>query len=269
MKSVYDAGHELYRGSLIMAAGMPGASKSMFALALTHAMNVPVLYVSADSDAGTQISRLASIITGVNTASVRHHLAQGGKQADRFIEALKTSKVEWSFDSNPDAFDIEDEVSAWVELRDTFPEVIVIDNLRNVYSGNESEHGGYKATQQALIDITRKTGAMVLTLHHMKEANNRKATDPAPRSAIDGMVAQLPAQIFSVAREDDEFRLAVVKDRETPNDPEAGMASWHRIRSDGATSRFFYQRGPQAKANELGSAMHDRGWSDVPLAVGA
>jgi len=221
-----------------MMAGAPGAYKSLLALNLVHQMGLPTLYVSADSDAATQLSRLHAMTTGIQPKETREHL-----KADAHKEAIKanlsSSKVEFCFDSNPDAFDIEDELNAWVELNDAYPEVIVVDNLRNVYSGQESEHGGYKAVQQRLIDISRETGACVITLHHMKEAGGRKSTDPAPRSAVDGMVNQLPGFILSIARDGDESRLCVIKDREGEDFPEAQEEHWLRLRVDFGKATFY------------------------------
>lgn len=256
LQSLYEQDYEIYRGSLLMIAGMPGSGKSMMALNLVHHMNLPALYFSADSDAATQISRLAAMTTKINSASIRTHLDDAA-QHDRFRDALTPSNIHWVFDANPETYDIQDEISAYVELYDSFPALVVIDNLRNVYTGgsHDSEHAGYKAIQQSLIEISRQTGACVITMHHMKEGANRKSTDPAPRHAIDGMVAQLPAQIFSVAREGDEFRLCVVKDRENKNYPEAEEQYWHRMRTDATTSQFYALPTVQAMANEFSPYM--------------
>lgn len=251
LRDFYETGAEFYQGSVVMVAGMPAAFKSMFTLHLVHTMDVPTLYLSADSDPVTQLSRLSGMITGITTSSIRDAMTTDAAQAARFRQELDSSKVQFGFDSNPDIFDMESEVSAWVELYDEFPQVIVVDNLRNVYTGQDSEHSGYKMVQQSLIDLARETGACIITMHHMSEANNRKSTDPAPRSAIDGKVSQLPDMILSVAREEDQFRLVAVKNRHNPDHPEAERDHWLTMRVDGATARFFAQDSLQSRANAL------------------
>lgn len=253
---MYEAGNELYRGSLVMIAGAPGAYKSLLALNLVHQMGVPTLYVSADSDAATQLSRLHAMTTGIQPKDTRQHLKEQ-ENAGRIADNLSRSLVEFCFDSNPDAFDIEDELNAWVELYDSYPEVIVVDNLRNIYSGQESDHAGYKAVQQRLIDISRETGACVITLHHMKEAANRKSTDPPPRSAVDGMVNQLPGFILSMAREGDESRLCVIKDREGEDHPEAEEDYWHRLRVDFSRATFYAKDSVAQIAHRIETEVND------------
>lgn len=238
LRDIYEGGNEIYRGELVMIAGQPGAYKSLMALNLVHKMNVPTLYVSADSDAATQLSRLNSMTTGVSAYSTRQRLKDPTHQA-HVADVLSASKVQWCFDSNPDTFDIEDELSAWVELYDSYPEVIVVDNLRNVYTGSESEHAGYKMVQQQLIDITRSTGACVITLHHMKLSEKRPSTNPAPSSGVDGMITQLPGLVLSIACDGDESRVCVIKDREGPSHPEAEEEHWTRLRIDFGNDTFY------------------------------
>jgi hypothetical protein len=238
---MYAMGNEFHKGTVVMIAGMPAAMKSTFVLNLMHRMGVGCLYFSADSDAATQLSRLGGSILQEEHRNIRKNLDGPGQSY--YSSALEDTKVQFVFDSQPDAYDIEAEIDAWVELYDEYPEVIVIDNLRNIFVGDASnEHGGYKMIQQKLIDISRDTGACVITMHHMKEGGGRKATDPAARSAVDGMVNQLPNQIISVARDGDEFRMCVVKDREAPDHPEAEEEHWVRLRVDAPRATFYHKQ---------------------------
>lgn len=251
LRDFYATGGELFMGSVIMVAGQPAAMKSMFVLSVVEAMEVSCLYLSADSDPVTQTSRLAANITGVVHSSVRETMTTDPDQAARWAKVLESSRVQFAFDSSPDVYDIESEISAWVELYDEYPKVIVIDNLRNVYTGQDSEHSGYKMVQQALIDLARETGSCVITMHHMSESNGQKPTEPAPRSAIDGKISQLPDIILSVAREGDQFRLVTVKARHWPDDPTAQRESWVTLRVDGSTVRFYAQDSLQSRANQF------------------
>lgn len=252
LRDFYATGGELYRGSVVMVAGMPAAMKSMFTLGVVHDMAVPALYLSADSDPVTQTSRLAAIISGVVHSSIRDTMTTDPEQRVRWAKVCEASQVQFGFDSNPDVFDMEAEVSAWVELYDEFPQVIVVDNLRNVYTGQDSEHSGYKMVQQALIDLARDTGSCIITMHHMSESGkDAKPTEPAPRSAIDGKISQLPDIILSVAREEDQFRLVTIKARHWEDDPMAKRENWVTLRVDGSTARFYAQDSLQSRANQF------------------
>jgi replicative DNA helicase len=259
---MYDRGNLLYRASVVMVAGMPAAYKSMFVLNLVHTMKARTLYISADSDASVQISRLSAMITKQPSNRIRTAL----DEAPAYYETvLAQSEVQFSFDSNPDAYDIESEINAWVELYDEYPEVIVVDNLRNVFSGADNEHGGYKVIQQRLIDIARETGACVITMHHMKEGGEgkykRSSTWPAPRSGVDGMVNQLPDFILSVAREGNIFRMAVVKDRNGPDDPEV-IAPPVELRVDMQTASFYPYDSMQQRLSQIEA---ENNWSPTDI----
>lgn len=229
-----------------MVAGMPAAYKSMFTLALCNAMDLPTLYVSADSDPATQLSRLAAMRTGFMSRDLRENIT-----AQPVVDALSTSKIRFSFESNPDMWDIASELDAYVEIFDEYPAVIIVDNLRNVYNGSDSEHRGYKETQQALIEIARRTHACVITMHHMTESVGEPSI-PSARKNIDGKVAQLPDFILSVARDGAEFRVSVVKDREGEDYPEATKV--HAVQVDTARGIFSYKPGLQARVNMVEEA---------------
>jgi hypothetical protein len=253
---LHDNGYHFYRGMVSMVAGVPGAMKSMFALAYANATGLDCLYFSADSDSASQLSRLSAMRSGVDSDYTRVHL-----NTPQGEETLAESKVQFCFDANPDLPDMQDEVDAWVEKYNSFPDIIVVDNLRNIWNGDGSgsEHASYKATQQLLITLARNTGACVITLHHMvlpsvtdKDADD-KMRYPRPQYAIDGKVSQLPDFILSVAKDGDDFRFAVVKDRYRPFDPSG--KTYHELVVDGSTGTFRRGYNVQERAQTVASAM--------------
>lgn len=241
-------GREIYHGQLVMVAGRPGSLKSFFSMAFAQATGLDSLYISADSDASTQISRLAANITGDKVAAIRHNMVENPDAEAYYTRALEGSKVTWAFDSNPDAFDVEDEISAYVELYDRYPAIVIVDNLRNVFTGQDNEYSGYALIMQKLLDITRETGSTVITLHHMLESGkDNKSTHPAPVSGLDGKVSKLPELILSLALEGDQSRIATVKDRHQQAHPEASQ--WTTLKADPGRARFYRQEPLQSRAN--------------------
>src|SRR5690606_19441592 len=116
------------------------------------------------------------------------------------------------FDSNPSVADIENELSAYVEPHDRFPDAVIVDNLMDVFAGGESEHAGHKFVLIELKRIARETGAAIFVLHHARETGAQ--TDmPSPRDEVAQKVSQTPAMMLTVARSDDRFHIAVVKSR--------------------------------------------------------
>lgn len=211
-------GHFKFRfrqSELTMIAGQPGSQKSGFTLWYASRLNIPTLYFSADSSSYTASTRLAAAYTGHTTEQVGKGLREG---ADGYYEAvLDESPIRFCYDPNPTYATIEQEVTAWVELFDSFPQLIVVDNLMDVVGAGESEFQANKDVLLELKTIARSTGACVIVLHHMSESGT-DPSKPAPRKAVMGKVNQTPENILSVALDGDVFMVSVVKHRSGPGD---------------------------------------------------
>ncbi|PVU81351.1 hypothetical protein DDP54_15740 (plasmid) [Cellulomonas sp. WB94] len=184
------------RGQVCLIAGQPGAGKSGLALWWVDQMNIPALYHSADMAPHTAVTRLAAIRTGDAVSEVSEGLAGAGDAY--YAAALESSKIRFCFDPNPTLDTIYEEIEAWVELTDSFPQVIVIDNLMDVLGDGDNETAIYKAVLLEAKTIARETGAAVFVLHHMSEAAGHP-DDPPARKFILGKAAQTPEVILSVA----------------------------------------------------------------------
>lgn len=218
LKRVFDFAPR--RGQLLMVAGQPGSQKSGLALWMVQRWNLPTLYVSADMAQHTAVVRLASLVTGHTKSTVAQGLDVG---ADGYYqEVLADLPITFCFDSAPDLEDVHEELDAYVELYDAWPDVIVIDNLMNVTVDHENEWSGLRLVLIELHALARMTGAAVVVLHHMSEAVG-KSDVPMPRRALHGKVSQLPEVILSIAVDPAEssLKVAVVKNRDGRADASA------------------------------------------------
>jgi len=224
-----------------MICGQPASGKSQFALwwcGQFASLGLPVLYVSADMDQHTATTRLVASVTGETTEAVSRGLAYGAE--DYYSELLNDLPVRFMFDPDPTYSDVEDEIDAWVELWDDYPRVIVLDNLLDIVpTAGDNEFTGYKSILLDGKRLARTTGAAVFILHHMSEAGT-DPTKPAPRKFVMGKVSQTPENVLSVAMNEDktEFRLAVVKHRNGPDDPLAQEQNWVRLAVHPERNRF-------------------------------
>lgn len=212
-------GHFRFRfrqSEMTMISGQPNAGKSLFALWLASKFDVPTLYFSADSSAWTAGTRLVAAVTGETTESVAAGMRSGGE--GYYESVLDESPIRFCFDPNPSHLTIEDELDAWVERWDSWPTLIVVDNLMDVIGAGDNEFAAYKDVLLGLKTIARQTEASILVLHHMSEAGTDPLM-PAPRKAIMGKVSQTPEHVLSIAMDGDQFRLSVVKHRNGPGDP--------------------------------------------------
>ena len=230
-------GVQFFPGQLYMLAGPPGAGKTMLALDAALKMNVPTLYVSADSDEMTMAVRAASAVTHHNSRDVRKTMSHGMFQ-EVYGEALANSPIRFEFEpSNPTIQDIGHMLEAYYEVESQYPQMLVVDTLMNVEGSSENEWASIRQTAKDLHWLARKTKTCLWILHHTSEQNSDWIMKAPPRAAIQGKVSQLPAVILTAAHDQGELWVAVVKNRFGEADP--GATSPLRFIADLATVRIW------------------------------
>lgn len=212
------------RSEVSMIAGTPGAGKSTLALAMALRAKVPTLYVSADTNAHTMAMRLLSMITG-KPQSEAETMLNDDVIGSRKIINDSSGHIFWSFESAPSLADLDQEVMAFEELWGCAPTLIVVDNLMDIANDGGEEFAGMRSTIKELKYLARDTNAAVLVLHHTKESYSGNPCQP--RSALQGMVAQLPALICTVGTNAPGYiAVAPVKNRYGKADPSGDTAFW-------------------------------------------
>src|SRR5674476_643068 len=235
------------RGQVTMIFGQPASQKSGFALWWTAQMNLPTLYFSADMAQHTAITRLGAILTGETVDQVSSGLES--IEANRYVEALVDSNLRFCFDPDPTPGTITEELEAWVEMWDSFPEVIVIDNLMDMNVDSDSELMANKQMMLYAKSLARDTGAAIFILHHASE-NSSDPTEPAPRRAVMNKVSQSPEAILSVALDykPGEFKIGVVKYRSGKCDPTG--RTYVTLRCEPEYAQFYPSRTYHQKGSE-------------------
>ena len=212
------------RSELSMIAGTPGAGKSTLALAIALRAKVPTLYVSADTNAHTMAMRLLSMITGKPQSEAERLLEQDVNGSRKIIND-SSGHIFWSFESAPTLVDLDQEVEAFEELWGCSPTLIVVDNLMDIANDGGEEFANMRSTIKELKYLARDTNAAVLILHHTKESYTGNPCQP--RSALQGMVAQLPALILTVGTNAPGYlAVAPVKNRYGKADQTGDTAVW-------------------------------------------
>lgn len=221
----FDANKVVIRRSEIsMIAGTPGAGKSTLALAIALRAKVPTLYISADTNAHTMAMRLLSMIINKPQSEAEMLLIDDVENSRKVINN-SSGHIFWSFESAPTLTDIDQEVEAFEELWGCAPTLIVIDNLMDISNDGGEEFAAMRSTIKELKYLARDTNAAVLLLHHTKESYVGNPCQP--RSALQGMVAQLPALICTVGSNAPGFiAVAPVKNRYGKADPTGDTAFW-------------------------------------------
>ncbi|WP_412076916.1 AAA family ATPase [Streptomyces xanthophaeus] len=223
--ALYAMGCRPRHGEVIMIAGRSGTQKSGFALYWAAMMNLPTLYFSADMSPFTASSRLASMASGDTTEMVEAGMAAGGRHRQEYLSALAESNITFAFGSPITWKNIDEELEAFVELWDAYPQLFVFDNLMD-FDSAESDYTEQMAVMSGLTELARATGATVIVLHHASDKSWEAKSDPwAPpsRDQIKGGLSEKPELSLSVALDPNshEYRVAVVKQRMGPCDPTA------------------------------------------------
>ncbi|AKY03791.1 DnaB-like dsDNA helicase [Streptomyces phage Verse] len=261
-EALYQKGVRPRHGEVIMIAGRSGTQKSGFALFWVASMNLPSLYFSADMSAFTASSRLASMATGDTTEMVEAGMAQGGKHRQAYLDALASSNITFSFGSPITWRAVDEELEAYVELWDAYPEVIVFDNLMD-FEGAESDYTEQMAVMSNATELARATGATVIILHHASDKSWEAKSDPwAPpsRDQVKGGLSEKPELSLTVALDPTslEYRVACVKQRMGPCDPTARSYAMMRCHPD--VTRFSKLE-VMAKTSQPNTPAPTTGWS--------
>lgn len=232
-----------------MIAGRSGTQKSGLALFWVAQMNLPTLYFSADMSPFTASSRLASMATGETTEQVEAGMRRNRISRRRYLDALSDSRIAFSFGAPITWQSIDEELQAYVEVWDAYPQVIVFDNLMD-FDAAESDYVAQMAVMSGATELARATGATVIILHHASDKSWEAKTDPwspPSRDQVKGGLSEKPELSLSVALDPHtgEYKIAVIKQRMGPSDPTARS---HAVLWCEPETTRFHATAPQRRA---------------------
>jgi replicative DNA helicase len=220
------AGVHIRRGQLTLIAAGSGTGKSAFTLTIATRAEVPTLYFSADSDAFTQYTRLGAMLTETPVWAVEKDMDQG-KSVHYDTQINNLDYLRWEFDAAPTLDTLDLDIQAFGYTYGCWPQMIVVDNIKNVWTESENENNRYSEIIDYLHELARKTGAAVVALHHLTGEYD-DGIKPAPMSSLLGKVSKIPAMILTLHKEGSsdfenlKLNVSIVKNRGGKADPSGG-----------------------------------------------
>ena len=211
-KDLMQQGVEFRRGMLCLIAAAPGVGKSLLGNTIAIRAHVPTLYFSADTDAYTTSTRLTAMLTG-----------QTINESERSLDKMQVRLgdidwIRWNFNPSVDIAEIVEDVRAFDMQFGSPPDLIIIDNLSNMFSAEANPYLAHRFNMEALNILARESGACVLVLHHLVgewESGDR----PPPQSSIEGKVAKLPGLVLTLWNgKFGDIGVAICKNRFGPAD---------------------------------------------------
>lgn len=205
------------RGQLSLIAAGPGTGKSALIQYWLQKGGIngeknSVFYFSADSDADTMFKRSAAIATGWEQSQIDAMIRAGDVSALEAQVNANTQHMWFSYRSSPDIEDVAREMDAYATLYGEHPEVIVVDNLKNLYAGEGGEFEALEGNCEFLHELAKDTNAAVIALHHVT-GENEDGLNPIPLSGLRGKVSKTPEVVLTLHRSQTHLYISPVKNR--------------------------------------------------------
>lgn len=217
-------GVDVRRGQLSLIASGPGGGKSAVALTLAYRARVPTLIIAPDSDAYTSYTRLAAMITGDTVSQIEKVVREHGSVNPYSPWVDETNDfIKWDFTENPDIHGIVESVQAFAHMYGTYPSLIIVDNLGDIYNDNDNESQGLKHNLHTLKILAGESNAALVVLHHLT-GEYESGDIPPPLSALIGKVSKPCTLVVTLYRARyGDIGVCVVKNRFGAADPRGNM----------------------------------------------
>lgn len=205
------------RGQFTIVCAAPGVGKSALVQYIVHHGDGQggrnrTLYLSADSDEHTMWLRGAAMASGYDMGSIEKMAADDNIAGVEAQVGRDTSHIEFSYHTSPTDSDFKREIDAYATKYGAYPEVIVMDNIKNLYAGEGGEFEALEGNCVFLQTVARETGAAVIGLHHATgeyESGDR----PIPQGGLRGKLAKTPEVILTLHRTGERMFISPVKNR--------------------------------------------------------
>jgi len=170
------------------------------------------------------LTRSIAIVRGVSLEEASRLVLDD--DLSEVIADLADIPMRFNYRASPTLDDIETSMDAYWHLYGVFPELVIVDNVTDVFSGggDEDPFSGLESLCNYLSGMARETEACVVGLHHVTGQYN-DADKPIPLSGVKGQISRVPSMILTLHKKsgedwsDDMLCVSPVKNRGGKADP--------------------------------------------------
>ncbi len=204
-------------GTFVMFAAGPNRGKSLLACNLAVRSGLNTLYISPDMSRGVAMRRFASILSGDTLEQVG--VAIDEDETGDYEEVISYSlnnKIRFVWDSLLTLDDYNAEIDAFAIAYGSWPELIIVDNIRNVYA-DDDKFQSWNVIEQHLKGSALQTGALVIGLHHLTGMYS-DGTESPPLNAVEGQITKSPNMILTLwgSALSGQMKVNIVKNTDGP-----------------------------------------------------
>ena len=221
------------KGQVTIIGAAPGGGKTALMLNIAHLLReYTILYLSPDSDVTSVGARMVATMKGVAARKIFSDFDSGAR-AEHMETTKELKHIQFSFQPQLTFEDISEELEAYQYIFGHFPDMIVLDNIRDVYPDetSEGEHNRHGATVDFFHKLARDSGSACVLLHHLR-GEYEDSTVPPPLSALLGKISKQASLVLNAFSPDDQsLGVVIAKNRNgkaSPSGEDYVHLSWDR-----------------------------------------
>lgn len=200
-RSLSNLGAYHRKGQVSLIAAPPNRGKSIYGSVFAVRSQVPTLYFAADIDRLTFASRAAAHVLNRPVSEIETLLREDDPDLHLLLEE-QTEKMWFCWDRMISLDDIEEEVEAYGYANGHYPDLVVIDNLKDVVTGDEQDHVRFDRVISFLNGMAGVTESHVMVLHHVTK-NYENGDAAVPLSGILGAGSRSARLVLSLYKPGD------------------------------------------------------------------
>lgn len=218
-----EKGAHFNRGTYTLVGGAPGRGKSLFAMNLAVDSGVYVLYISPDMNESDTTLRMAAKVSGDSMYDVKQ--ARVNDEFGFYEDIVRNtigSRLRFTWNA-PTLVDIDEEMEAFGMVYGSYPDLLIVDNIKNVYAAPEAQ-ANLTITSDHLKRLSHDKGPATVALHHF--TGEYAQGDKAPNmNAIMYQIHHDPEMILGLWGHDSTMIASILKNRDGHADPTGGYGA--------------------------------------------